>query len=430
MLAVILLGALLLTLVSLSVHVLTGQNALLRGWDAQYYYGLSHSMVYDGDLDITNDIEMASRSTRVSFGEASLVQYAKRNAQGRITSPYAAGLSLLQYPWLQMGVLFRKISTFIGVSATSDPPGYSVIEIVCVMYGSNCFLMLGLTTLCDIVGMYSGSVLAIVLIIFTILGTNFVQFVLVSPFLSHTSSFTLIALCIYALIKLNENPKQPLSYLLLLGSSAGALLLVRPQQVLSCLVFLPFLIHLVVKFPSYWKYYAAMASLAFGAIALHFWFAYAQFDQVVVNPYSSGGGGFDWMHPKFSVLLTQWKSGLFVLHPISILALIGFLVAWRHISGPIWMFLGAAVLQVYVIACWSSPDSGADSFGPRLWSEWSSCLAVGFSYLLVYSRTNLARIIFVSTGICCVGWSLSLFRMRHSLSGVHSFGDLLGLVFG
>ena len=71
----------------------------MRGWDAQYYYACARSLVFDTDLDITNDLEATPHPAPFDRDADGQFEAVPRDRKGRIVSKYPIGLSLVEVPF-------------------------------------------------------------------------------------------------------------------------------------------------------------------------------------------------------------------------------------------------------------------------------------------------------------------------------------------
>jgi hypothetical protein len=128
-------------------------GGLLRGWDAQHYYALAHSIVFDRDLDITGNLEATPFSEPFDRDANGSFEAALRDRNGRIVSPYPVGLSLLEVPFLAVGHGVRRALAACGITSTR-PPGYGDVEIWSVALGLLATCAVGCHLLCVLLRPY------------------------------------------------------------------------------------------------------------------------------------------------------------------------------------------------------------------------------------------------------------------------------------
>ena len=111
---------------------------LLNGWDEQFYFAAAHSLVYDEDLDITNDIRHCPRSDRFDPGGDGTYRVLAVNPAGRYLNKFPLGLSLAEALWLVPAAGVRWLATAFGYQSP-EPPGFSPVEIAAVWSACCCW---------------------------------------------------------------------------------------------------------------------------------------------------------------------------------------------------------------------------------------------------------------------------------------------------
>ena len=82
-------------------HRFTG--TLLHGWDAHFYYSAAHSLVFDADLDITNNLFATPWRHPFDRDANGSFEAVPRRADGHTVNKYPLGLSLIEAPFLALG---------------------------------------------------------------------------------------------------------------------------------------------------------------------------------------------------------------------------------------------------------------------------------------------------------------------------------------
>ena len=119
---------------------------LLNGWDEQFYFAAAHSLVYDEDLDITNDIRHCPRSDRFDPGGDGTYRVLAVNPAGRYLNKFPLGLSLAEALWLVPAAGVRWLATAFGYQSP-EPPGFSPVEIAAVCVGMLLLVSIGVQLL-------------------------------------------------------------------------------------------------------------------------------------------------------------------------------------------------------------------------------------------------------------------------------------------
>jgi hypothetical protein len=100
------------------------------------------------------------------------------------------------------------------------------------------------------------------------------------------------------------------------------------------------------------------------------------------NPYAhSGGGTFDFLHPHLFGVLFSTNHSLFLWTPLMLPAALGWFPLWGKDRRLTALLVLNFVLQLYVIASWSSWD-GSAAFGQRFFTNMTPAFALGLAALL------------------------------------------------
>lgn len=376
-------------------------GGLLRGWDAQHYYALAHSIVFDRDLDITDNLEATPFSEPFDHDRNGSFEAARRDPSGRIVSPYPVGLSLLEVPFLTVGHGVRQALAAFGIRS-SRPPGYGDVEIWAVALGLLATFAVGCELLCVILRPSVSSPWRELAIIAAWSGTSLLFYSAVFPFMAHAVAFTLVIWTVHVAesVRIGERTARSLW---LVGLGLAFLYLVRPQEVLIGLPLL-LLLRPVARQPAHrWAPWAA-AGLAVVAVAIVF--------QAWVHAHAAGswamnvaqGAKFGWLDPDFWTVLVSPARGLFWVSPIVPLAILGFVITAPAALPPAFaVFALHGLIQIYVIACWLTPHQG-DAFGARMWTECAGAVACGLGLLYVRG-TPLQRLLAAGATALCLAWT-------------------------
>ena len=158
----------------------------------------------------------------------------------------------------------------------------------------------------------------------------------------------------------------------LLGSVLGLLALIRPQDALYGILLLrKTTAKSIAKNAQGFVLVFSLQLIAWQLLYGRFW----------VSPYLDRGYGFDFLHPKILEVLFSPNNGLFLWTPITLLGIIGLVLAKRYIL----LFLFAA--QLYLIASWTTWWQGA-SYSGRMFISVLPVVAVGLTHLF----TRLKRL--------------------------------------
>jgi hypothetical protein len=389
-------------------------GTIYHGWDAQFYYSLAHSLVFDRDVDVTNNLQLTPAPKPFDPDGDGSWKDAPRRPDGRIPSKYPIGLSLVEAPFLVLGSLVRQLAAATGLIVPGNT-GYSVIELWSVALGLLVLFAYGLAELYQLLATRYGDWGAVLGIMGGWLGTSLCYYSTIFPFMAHALAFVLLVLAMRTTRRLlMPGPiNRPLA---LLGICLAALFLVRPQQILIAGLLLPILARCAwVRSPSEWVVGALFGiSVNAAAVAAQVSFNYSQFGTLTLSGYAVGNEGFSWMHPQLSLVLFSSSRGLLMFSPVVVLTLLGFILFPRSIPVYVWPFVGNAVAQLYLIAAWSSPEQG-EAFGVRMWSDNAAVVSFGLAVLIHRSRL-FARLLVSGATLGTLCWSL-LLLVRYVVRG-------------
>lgn len=364
---------------------------LLNGWDAQFYYAAARSMVHDGDLDVTNDLPLSP--AQWVFEEAGHPTV-PRSPSGAILNKYPIGTSLAEMVPL---ALSRAV---MGDGAN----GYSLIEIRCValwlvlLHAGGLWVTwrwLRLTT--------DGTVLQAVSVVLVLAGTSQLFYAAIYPFLAHGLSALLVAGCLLTAERTRGTPGHVTS-LLAWGLLSVLLILVRPQQATLVMLLCAALLweHRARRDRAGWVAAIALTAVL-SAVLLQCVVNLQAIGQFRFNAYAAAGEGFNLLAPDFYTVFLSPGRGLFFLAPVALLAVPGAIVGAARSS----VTAAAAVhllVQVFLIAAWSSPEQG-DAFGTRMLVDISPILAFGLHSVLRRVHRGPAMAVVGAVLLLCVAWT-------------------------
>ena len=134
----------------------------------------------------------------------------------------------------------------------------------------------------------------------------------------------------------------------------------------------------------------------------------------MTSPYAADHvPAFYWTAPQLGNVLFSTFHGLFLWHPIYLLALGGLAVVWRREPWLALALVGALAIQIYLVAAWWAWWQG-DSFGGRMFINAMWIWTLGLSGLLEWlGRSRATRRLAFGAGLGLVVWNaLSLIQYR------------------
>lgn len=178
-----------------------------------------------------------------------------------------------------------------------------------------------------------------------------------------------------------------------IGASLGFIGLIRAQDLIYGVLLIPFLTRknlLIITM-------GALLAFSPQLLAWHL-----TTGSLLVSPYLTGNEGFNFLQPHILGVLFGASSGLFLWTPIALIGAIGLITGKRY-----WM-LAVFLLELYIVASWSTWWQGA-SYSGRMFVSSLPLLTFGiasiFSWLAKYRFTQahfLLTIVFPLTAINCI----------------------------
>jgi hypothetical protein len=379
-------------------------GSLLRGWDAQFYYAEARSIVFDRDLDLTGDLQQTLDPVPFDADHDGTFEKVRRTATGRIRSSYPIGLSLLEIPGLVLGHGLRRALCGVGICST-QLAGFAAVEIWSVALWLLAVFAVGAQVLDELLRRYvrspwrEGSVLA------AWFGTSLFYYSSIFPFMTHAAGFSFVVFTIFIAERIRSG-ETGLGRFLFLGLLLGMLFMLRTQQLTILLPVALMLGPFLHRRPPGWVgALAVCGGTLLALVAVQGWFYSHTAGEWALKGYMRGG--FSWSEPALGMALLNPARGLLWISPIVLLAGLGFATtAPRNVPASFAAFALQGVMQVYVIASWSTPHQG-DAFGLRMWSECAAAVACGLS-LLYMRAAPLRKLVVTTAAVGCVAWTTRL----------------------
>lgn len=328
--------------------------------DANYYYAYLPSLVFDHDLDFTNEY----RSTGNWY-------FLPASPTGVPSNVFGIGPAVFALPFFLLGMLLSKL---VGVA----PTGFGLYEIRATMFASAVFTALAAWPVASLIRRhFGGRVWPWLIATATLAGTSAAYYAVRQPGFAHPFAMFWTAVLVNHCDKGAGDQREPsTSWWIAAGALLGAATLARPQ----CVSWGIFLI------PPAWR--ALRSAVALRKLALHLALAALAF-VIVFSPqlyaWKSLYGGWlsipqgpefmRWDAPLVGPVLFSSRNGLFAFTPLVVLCVAGFVMFSRR-RWPImaWLLVGVSLQALVNAAVWDWWAGGA--FGGR---RFDSCY-VAFSF--------------------------------------------------
>ncbi len=370
----------------------------LVGSDGAFYYAYLPTLLLDHDLDFGNqyaDLMPPAHKAKRSSGTQ------------RYFNKYTVGTALLWSPFFLIGHLLAIILNSVGLEIALDGTGY--IYQVPTLLGSLTYGFVAILLIYRSCRRFFSRPASALTAILIWLASNVIYYMIAEPSMSHTCS--LFAVALFVELWLASRPAPATGQWILLGMAAGLVAIVRPQDS-TCLV-LPVLDALIVLRVSVlsdlWRCFKgflifALSFLVIFAPQMMLW-------QLLHGSATTTGysvSGTYWRFPQILKVLFSLKHGLFLWHPVLLVAAIGlfFLYRWdRRLSG----LLGIAfAVQLCLIGAWHGWHGG-DAFGGRLLIGTFPVLAPGLAALLEWMSKRGAWALAAIASVCLIAWNALFF---------------------
>ena len=313
--------------------------------DGIFYVSWMHSIVIDHDINFTNEYAYFNVSQ-------------PHMTNGRPSNKYAIGPAIVWSPF------YLWAHTLIHGDGLSYPYQF-VIGITSVLY-----VITGLILLYRLLITWTKPIIAVTTITLLAIATHLLFYGAIDPVNSHGLSFFAATLFLTLLFQ-----KQ----LFFASVALGLIALIRPQDAIYSILFLPFLNKKVIP-P------ILIGFLLCFSPQMLIWFASS--GNSFISPYFIGGEHFSFLAPHLFTVLWSLENGLLVYTPLILFAIIGYFLPWGKQQIYKRTSLGILLLSWYIVASWSTWDQGA-SYSGRMFIGMLPIIAIALSKLLTYLSAKI-----------------------------------------
>lgn len=329
--------------------------------DAEGYYLYLPALFINGGFE---DLEVRTE-----------VQFPMYEGTNKRFTKYTYGVALMELPFF---LLAHLIASMLG-----QADGYSYPYIIGLQLSGICYGMLGLFLMKKILERHFDTVVVMLTVIGFFLGTNLYHYILQHPSMSHVYSFFLFGLFVWLTPRFYQSPSWRLFGIM--GLLLGLIVLVRPTNIVIGLYLLLYGVRSTEAFGErlrfMWRHFGQLMLAVFSSALvflpqLAYW-KYISGDWLI---YSYGDEGFNWLNPRFDMVLFNIKNGWLLFSPMAGLAVIGgFLGSWhnRYNIAPITLIW---LITLYITASWWCWWFGG-AFGHRNFVEYYMVLAIPYAWL-------------------------------------------------
>ncbi len=371
--------------------------------DSLYYYAYTHSFVIDRDIDFTNE------AFHPLVGFPNPAEMSART--GRITNKFSPGTAIAWIPGMVAGQIVSYSTNLIFGTEVVSTDGYGVITQYLVGVSSIVFSVLGAWFVYKTILLFFPKNISRYTLVLLFLTSTIFYYTAVDPLNSHSISFFLSSYLWFKFANL-LNKKITWQKVIPLGLIAGALVLVRNQDIV---VTLPIVLYLVFSRKeaviNKLNWFTLFVGSAFVVASIQLYTTLELFG-VLASPYLLRGESLSWFSPDFLRVLFSFENGIFIFSP-SLFVSLAFLVLFisrkemrksfclegicvnRKIgANNLFVFSIAAVsafiLQLYVIASWA-PEIVGGPYGSRMFTSILPHLALGLGIFITWLRQKFTH---------------------------------------
>lgn len=345
----------------LAILLINSDKSYLLSWDTFGYYLYLPQTFIQHDLSIQNISHIQELMNQYPI---SGVFYQATNPTGQAwVIKYTMGLAFLFLPIFISGHIFALILN-LPTDGFSAPYNYSMY-VGCFIYS-----IIGLIYLRKVLLIFFDDIIASIVIILTVLATNYMHGVLFTPSMPHNLLFTLHAITFWYSYKWRTEGK--IKYIFILGITIGLATLSRPPDILIILIPILWGInsvknifkHTFILLKHNLKHLATLFIIIifFVSFQLIYWKIYT--GKFIFDSYQNPGEGFDIFKPHTIDFLFSFRKGWFIYTPIMIFATLGIFQLRKNISYLYIPILFFFIFNLYALSSWTTWWY-AESFGQR-----------------------------------------------------------------
>ena len=373
-----------------------------RGWDQNFYLGMTSSLVEDGDVDLRNDLlHLHSVPSTLRRALTSL------EPTGAVANTFAIGSSILWLPPYALTMPWRA-RTALPVARWSHT---QLVALHLFSLGLMVWLLWVLDRWLRRLG--SERWLAALGAVALVLGTPLVIYGFRAYMGSHQASAVAVMLLILATLRLGDRPTTASA--LLWGVALGLVFLCRWQDVVKGVILLVPILQLRRRglSPRRWARLAAVAAagaLVMAGLQLHAWLL----ERGEIFGMPQGKHYLELSDPALGRFLLSGLSGLLPWSPLFAVGLLGLLLPWRCRLPAAWRWLalGLLLFDIYLNAAVHDWWGGA-AYGARRMCSDVPLLAVGLANLGAWRRLRLPLAGVLA--ICCLWGGVTANLRMHGL---------------
>ncbi len=183
-------------------------NSYVLGYDNNFYFAWARSIVIDGDVEFTNDLEFVATNERLGETQKTIAKYldtVQRTSNGYVPNKYGIGMALTALPPLYLTRMAANLCTLISGHEVS---GFSRIYPWIFTLNSIFYGFLGLAVSYRLLEPAYGRSTAFISVALGVLGLPLGYYIWYEPTMSHAVSFGMITLFLLVSIRWREKLRE------------------------------------------------------------------------------------------------------------------------------------------------------------------------------------------------------------------------------
>jgi len=369
-------------------------------WDVSLYYTYLPATFIYNDIKIEKDWGYNIEEHQFILSE---------NAAGVKYHKVTSGMAIMYSPFFALGHLYAKVFT------PEIANGYSTPYRAALSFGSLFYILMGLWFLRKVLlYFFNDSAVAWTLAII-FLGTNLLHYTVWRGAMSHGYSFALS--CFLFFVALRYKKEQRTWQILVVGFTAGLMVLIRPVNALMPIVVGMYLLLNILngklKFsPRHWVFMFAMSFIAI-LPQLLYW-KYATGNWII---YSYGDETFFFNDPKIINGLFSFRKGWLLYTPLMALSMFGMWPLYKINKVLSILLTVMLVFAIYIAFSWWCWWYGG-SFGSRPMIDYYGFLAIPIAASVQYfmRKKTVVKTVFGTVVILLI--ALSVFQNHQYQKGL------------
>ncbi|MEN8252479.1 MAG: hypothetical protein ABFQ53_02790, partial [Patescibacteria group bacterium] len=358
--------------------------------DGVFYYGWATSVIFDYDIDLTNQLESVAE---YDFYSKKFIEEKITTVTGYVPNPYAFGTAILWSPF----VILAKIIENIWQTGNFETDGYSAIYMFSINFASFLFGVLAFFVVYKTLLFYFDRKISFLSVFVMWLSTPWIYYQFFEPSMSHSASLMMVSLFFWYSMRAINIKKYSWW---IFGSIVFLMIAVRWQNVLFVIVIAPLFV----------KYFSKRINIE-SLIAIFFGSAFFVFLQMIFWKLTYGsyilipqGNAFLGKSFYFVDTLFSTNRGFLLWSPIIFLSIMGFFYIFRKNKLIAIICISAFLFQWLLNSVLSDPGGG-DAFGGRRFINTIPFLSV--SLAAFFEKFWHKKIIFIGVG-ALIAWNFIL----------------------